>query len=118
MLGYGLAGPMRKGDRAGEEIEAEAEIYALYVHPDHQREGHGQRLFAALVAALLEAGNLSMGLWMMGGNKLAEAFYGKMLGTEHGKRVEIRDGRIAFREKGWRWDDLKQLHARLTVRAI
>ena len=117
-IGYGLAGPMRKGDRPGKEIEARSEIYAIYIHPDHQRQGYGQQLFVALIQALIEAGYDDVGLWMIGGNSKAERFYEKLEGTETGKRVEIHNGRIAFREKGWRWADLRQLLARLTVRLV
>ena len=118
LVGYGLAGPMRTGDREGAEIEADAEIYALYIHPDCQRAGLGKRLMAGLLEHLIKAGFTKVGLWMVGGNDKAEQFYLSIGGVEQGKRVEIAHGRIAFREKGWRWDDLRQLHTRLTLKSI
>ena len=118
LIGYGLAGPMRLGDRPGSEIEADAEIYALYVHPEYQRAGCGKRLMAGLVEQLLQKKFEQVGLWMVGGNEKAERFYQSIGGVEHGKRVEISNGRIAFREKGWHWDDLRQLLARLTLKSL
>lgn len=117
-IGYGLAGPMRKGDREGSEIDADAEIYALYIHPDHQRSGLGKRLMAGLCERLIKAGFVMVGLWMVGGNDRAERFYRSIGGEEQGKRVEIANGRITFREKGWRWSDLRQLCARLTLKPV
>ena len=118
LIAYGLAGPMRIGDREGQEIQADGEIYALYVHPDHHRLGYGKRMMAGLVEQLLEAGFKSAGLWMVGGNDKAEHFYSAIGGEENGKRVEIAHGRIAFREKAWRWADLRQLRARLTLKPV
>ncbi len=118
LIAYGLAGPMRLGDREGSEIEADAEIYALYVHPEHQRSGYGKRLMAGLVEQLLQREFKKVGLWMVGGNDKAERFYRSIGGEETGKRVEIANGRIAFREKGWRWDDLRQVLAKLTLKSL
>ena len=117
-VGYGLAGPMRLGDRPGEEIEADGEIYALCLLPNHQRQGLGKALFTALVGAMIERGFRSAGFWMIGGNRKAEGFLPRIEAREWAKRVEIRHGRISFREKGWLWQDLKQLQARLTVKLV
>ncbi len=113
LVGYGLAGPMRLGDRPGREIDADAELYALYVHPDHLRKGLGQRLMAALLEKMMSDGYSSLGAWMVGGNLVAEAFYHKLGAEEAGKRVEIRHGRIAYREKAWRWSTLSALKTNL-----
>ena len=124
LLGYALAGPMRrsgendKASRIGEDLEAESEVYAIYVHPSHQRQDIGRSLFAHLTQHLVRAGFASVGLWMLAGNARAERFYQIMQGREAGKRVEIRSGRIAFREKGWIWPDLRALRARLTIKEV
>lgn len=124
LIGYGLAGPMRlsqegeKANRIGDDIDAQSEIYAIYVHPDHQRGGIGQALMAELVSQLIRQGSSSLGLWMLAGNAKAEQFYQTIQGKDAGKRVEIANGRIAFREKGWIWRDLKALKARLTLRPL
>ncbi|SNY92080.1 Ribosomal protein S18 acetylase RimI [Cohaesibacter sp. ES.047] len=114
-VGYGLAGPMRTGDREGEELETDAELYALYIHPDYQRSGHGQRLFVDLAAALIAQNYQGLGLWMAARNHVAELFFAKMCGAQARKRVVISHGRIAFREQGWTWDDLRKSHTRLTT---
>lgn len=124
LVGYGLAGPMRlsgqgdKANRIGEDIPAQSEVYALYVHPDHQRGGIGQALMATLIESLINQGSQSVGLWMLAGNHKAEHFYEGLQAADSGKRVEIARGRIAFREKGWIWTDLKALKARLTIKPL
>lgn len=118
LLGYGLAGPMRLGDRPGKEINAEAELYALHIHPDWQRKGLGRALLAHLVSDLIAREYGTMGLWMIGGNHKAGAFLAALKAEEGEKRVEIRSGRIAFREKAWYWPDLKALQARLIIRPV
>nr|WP_321458193.1 GNAT family N-acetyltransferase [uncultured Cohaesibacter sp.] len=118
LVGYGLAGPMRLGDRPGEEIEADAELYALYVHPDYQRRSFGQKLLSELVGTIMAQGFGKIGAWMIGGNVKAEGFYKKTGAVELRKRVEIHHGRIGYREKAWIWDDLPKLMARLTLRSV
>ena len=117
-VAYGLAGAMRLGDREGEELEVDAEIYALYVHPDHFRTGCGKMLFIELLDGLIAAGHRSGGLWMIGGIKPAEAFFARMDGRRARKRVVISHGRIAFREQGWIWDDLRKVHTRLKTAVL
>lgn len=118
LIGYGLAGPMRLGDRPGKEIEADGELYALYIHPDFQRRTHGRTLLSSLIEALILEGYRQVGMWMIGGNIRAEQFYLKLGAEEVTKRVEIHHGRITYREKGWIWRDLPKLSARLTLRPV
>ena len=118
LVGYGLAGPMRLGDRPGKEIEADGELYALYIHPDHQRKGFGQRILSSLVGAMVADGYRQIGAWMIGGNVRAEQFYLKLGAQEVCKRVEIHHGRISYREKSWIWADLPKLTAKLTIRSV
>ncbi len=118
LVGYGLAGPMRLGDRPGKEIAADGELYALYIHPDFQRRTFGRTLLSALVDAMITRGYKSIGVWMIGGNMRAEQFYLKLDAEEVIKRVEIHHGRIAYREKGWIWRDLPKLAARLTIHPV
>lgn len=65
-----------------------AEIYALYVDPDHWAHGVG----AALLAAALE-GCVSAGLWCFEDNPRARRFY-EAAGFRHGgeRRVQDRGG--------------------------
>nr|WP_321462616.1 GNAT family N-acetyltransferase [uncultured Cohaesibacter sp.] len=118
LIGYGLAGPMRLGDRPGKEIEADGELYALYIHPDHQRCGLGRKLLSSLLEALIAEGYRQLGAWMIGGNLPAEKFYLKLGASEVAKRVEIHHGRIGYREKSWIWNDLPKLLARLNIRSV
>lgn len=123
VIGYGLAGPFRPVEEPGEEEGkminlAEAEIYAIYIHPNHQRQGMGQRLMAALTSKLMTKGYCSMALWVLGGNAKGEAFYEKLGGQDGPKRVERRGNRIIFREKAYIWKDLRALNARLNLKSV
>ncbi|MCT4656841.1 MAG: GNAT family N-acetyltransferase [Cohaesibacter sp.] len=118
LVAYGLAGPMRNEDKPDHPLKVDAEIYALYVHPDHQRQGLGKCLMTEMVCALVDQGHRSLGLWVLGGNKKGEHFYEKLSGQAGPKYVEIRNNRIAFRERAYLWPDLKAFRARLTVKSV
>jgi GrpB-like predicted nucleotidyltransferase (UPF0157 family)/GNAT superfamily N-acetyltransferase len=55
--------------------EATAEVGALYVDPDHWREGTGRELLAAALAELREGGWRDVILWVLPENRDALAFY-------------------------------------------
>lgn len=119
LIGYCLAGAMReKGDNIGEDIPADAEIYAFYMRPDCQRQGLGRSLMKEQVDVLRQTGFSAVGAWMLFGNKNAERFYRKIEGQAVAKRLVINHGRIAFREIGWFWPDLQALQARLTLKTV
>lgn len=52
----------------------DGEVYTLYVLPDHQGAGHGQRLLGAMFSALSAAGCRSALVWVLAGNP-ARFFY-------------------------------------------
>ncbi|MCV6603101.1 MAG: GNAT family N-acetyltransferase [Cohaesibacter sp.] len=123
LIGYALAGAFRpvspqETEEAGQLILADAEIYAIYLHPNHQRQGHGQRLMAALVKDLIQQGYKDLALWVLGGNQKGETFYEKLGAREGPKRLERRSNKIVFREKAYIWPDLRALQARLTLHSV
>ncbi|MFE9257004.1 GNAT family N-acetyltransferase [Streptomyces sp. NPDC006879] len=74
VIGWACAGPYRGGQ--GEPApDAEGEVYALYVHPDHQRSGAGRALLRAAVDLCAAAGRRRTRLWVLEGNRTARAFY-------------------------------------------
>ncbi|HAT87788.1 GNAT family N-acetyltransferase [Cohaesibacter gelatinilyticus] len=123
LIGYALAGPFRSLEKSDDEVEpmpdlADSEIYAIYLHPNHQRQGHGKMLVSALTKDLIDHGYKDVALWVVGGNMKAESFYERIGGQEGPKRVERRSNKIVFREKAYIWPDLRALHAKLTVKPV
>ena len=54
-----------------------AEVYAIYVHPDHWRAGAGSALIEAALERLRQAGYAQVVLWTMRDNTPAQDFYRK-----------------------------------------
>lgn len=86
-----------------------AEIYALYVHPDHFRKGIGRALFYKAVEDLVAMKLTSMILWALKKNQRATAFYDSLNGEKIAKQ------RVDFGEKSWAeescfgWRDIRKL---------
>lgn len=78
------------------------EISALYVDPDHIRTGFGSVIFAALLAALRDAGHERAALWVVADNVQGRNFYEKSRGTllSHEQHVEALNG---IREVAYGW---------------
>ena len=56
-----------------------AEIFGIYVHPDHWEQGHGKALITKAIAELKNAARYSkIILWVMSENDAARQFYEKM----------------------------------------
>jgi ribosomal protein S18 acetylase RimI-like enzyme len=71
ILGWSCHGPYRDGEvRTGD-----AELYAIYVHPDHVRDGAGRALLRASVGRCAAAGRERMLLWVLKENTGARRFY-------------------------------------------
>jgi BirA family biotin operon repressor/biotin-[acetyl-CoA-carboxylase] ligase len=101
--GFANAGPVRELPP-----RFDAELRAIYVHPDHARRGIGRRLFHAAVAALRGRGARSMGLWVLRDNGPARAFYGGLGGVPgEGKTIAI--GGASLPEIVYGWEDLGAL---------
>ncbi|MBR8638797.1 GNAT family N-acetyltransferase [Streptomyces tuirus] len=61
--------------RDGEVRTSDAELYAIYVHPDHVGQGAGQALLAESVARCSAAGRDRLLLWVLKENSRARRFY-------------------------------------------
>ncbi|GAA2520650.1 GNAT family N-acetyltransferase [Streptomyces levis] len=73
VVGWACHGPYREGEvqvRTGD-----AELYALYVHPDHLGRGAGQALLAESVTRCAAAGHGRLLLWVLKENARARRFY-------------------------------------------
>ncbi|MFD7401779.1 GNAT family N-acetyltransferase [Streptomyces sp. NPDC059866] len=71
VLGWACHGPYRDG----EVRTADAELYAIYVHPERYGAGLGQALLTESVRQCTAAGHARMLLWVLKENALARRFY-------------------------------------------
>ncbi|WP_344395790.1 GNAT family N-acetyltransferase [Streptomyces vastus] len=71
VVGWSCHGPYR----GGELPTKDAELYAIYVHPDHLSQGVGQALLRESTARCATAGNARMLLWVLKENAQARRFY-------------------------------------------
>lgn len=89
--------------------EYEAELYAIYLLADAQRQGIGTALLRRLAAMLVAEGFASLAVWVLEQNP-AITFYERLgaarVGSES-KQVEI--GGVLLAEAALGWPDLTQL---------
>ena len=71
VIGFASTGPCRDDDRAG---PTDAELYAIYLSPDHWGRGRGRVLAEAALRGLPTTAS-SVSLWVLTGNARARAFY-------------------------------------------
>lgn len=87
-----------------------AELYALYVHPDHWRKGVGSALFQSMIDDLIEQKHIGLLLWVLKKNKRAINFYDRIKGGE-----KIGKQRVDMGEKSWAeesciaWRDIRKV---------
>ncbi|MGW7055278.1 N-acetyltransferase family protein [Streptomyces sp. NPDC054887] len=72
VVGWGCCGPYRDEENGP---TGDAELYALYVLPEHQGCGAGRALTAELLARAAAAGHPRMLLWVLTANARARRFY-------------------------------------------
>ena len=100
VVGFASAGRARPT-----HLPYDGEVYTLYVLPDHQGAGHGQRLLGALFSALRANGCRSALVWVLAGNP-ARFFYEAMGGTLIATREEPFHGAV-LSECAYGWPDLR-----------
>lgn len=71
VVGWSCHGPYRDG----EVLTGDAELYALYVHPDRLDRGAGRALLAESLARCAAAGHGRLLLWVLKENVRARRFY-------------------------------------------
>ncbi len=99
IIGFVSGGPLRHRDP-----RFQAEISSLYVLKDHQREGHGRRLFLAASNRLAERGYNGLFIWVLAENP-ARAFY-ETLGGANVSEIERSFAGKMLREVGYGWPDI------------
>ncbi|HXV73003.1 MAG TPA: GNAT family N-acetyltransferase [Acidimicrobiia bacterium] len=70
--------------------EGLGEVFAIYVHPDHWRRGHGHRLLRAGSDVLRDMGHERALLWVLRDNDRARRFY-ESQGWELGKPIRVEE---------------------------
>lgn len=115
VVGYASAG---RNTPAGEETPAssafEANLYAIYVLPQHHLLGIGRALVTEMVRALLADGYRSMIVWVLKGNR-ACGFYERLGGKSVGQRKQTIGG-LELEVVSYGWDDLPRLERALAER--
>ncbi|MEU0584457.1 GNAT family N-acetyltransferase [Streptomyces sp. NPDC006132] len=71
VVGWSCHGPYREG----EVLTDDAELYAVYVHPDHLGQGAGRALLAESLTHCAAAGHGRLLLWVLKENVRARRFY-------------------------------------------
>jgi ribosomal protein S18 acetylase RimI-like enzyme len=100
VLGFVAFGPGRDEDIQTLRL---GEIYAIYLHPTHWRQGHGSALMRAALRALGEAGYTLVTLWVLHNNQHARRFYEATGFRADGAiKEERRDAGIEVREVRYR----------------
>jgi ribosomal protein S18 acetylase RimI-like enzyme len=74
VIGFVGFGAVRDKDTDPAQV---AEVYGLYVHPDHWRKGAGSALMEAALKRLRQDGYTEVVLWTMRDNTPAHGFYEK-----------------------------------------
>jgi len=88
----------------------DAELSAVYLDQDHQRQGVGRRLVARVAAAQQAHGATGLLVWVIAGNKGARAFY-ERLGAELVAEQPFEWDGMDLVEAGYGWRDLAALAA-------
>lgn len=97
VLGFAFGGPEREG-AAGYS----AEVYAIYLLPEAQRQGLGGALLRALARGLAARGHASILVWVLRDNPACR-FYEAMGGTLISESsISVGQQTLASRAYGWR----------------
>jgi ribosomal protein S18 acetylase RimI-like enzyme len=99
IIGFVSAGPLRHRDP-----RFQAEISSLYVLREHQRAGHGRRLFFAAANRLAERGYRGLFIWVLAENP-ARGFY-ETLGGTHAAEIERSFAGKMLKEIGYGWPEI------------
>lgn len=103
IIGFASGGPARSNNMPALR-HFDAEIFTLYVHPNHQGRGLGRALLIETFSALSRRGCLDAFLWVLSANP-ARFFYEAMAGQSVAERTEKFAG-AELAETAYAWDNL------------
>lgn len=102
--GFGVIGLASAGPSRTRDLPFGAEVFTLYVDPNHQRLGAGRMLLRNLFNAMRQAGQRSAVIWALGGNP-ARTFYEQLGGIEVARRTRKTFGEL-HEEVAFGWPDM------------
>ncbi|HUX51328.1 MAG TPA: GNAT family N-acetyltransferase [Spirochaetia bacterium] len=100
-----IVGFITGGKESSGSLAFDAEIYTLYILPDYQHRGIGNRLLRAAADALRSAGYGSLVIWVLKGNPAVE-FYRKMGGMQVAEKTTPL-GDTHYPEVAFGWLDIQ-----------
>lgn len=103
VVGFAMGGPSRQ-----DMPEHTGEVYALYVCPEHQRHGFGQRLVLAVSAHLAPMGMTTLEIGCLAVNTPARSFYERLGGRVIRESEFDQDG-IMLPTVIYGWVDIEML---------
>lgn len=111
IMGFIMFGPIKTRPSFDKGVVPRygAEIYALYVHPDHFRKNIGKSLFSNAITKLIELKLTSLLLWALKRNNRACAFYDSLGGEKIGKQKIEMGERSWAEESCYGWRDIRKI---------
>lgn len=109
VIGYVVMGPNRFG-----EVPCDGELQAIYVQPSHHGKGIGRRLMVPAVDWMIEAGYMSMAVFVFRDNPLGVGFY-KSIGAEFYNSGELEISGKKYPDEGYVWKSLAALQKLLSA---
>jgi ribosomal protein S18 acetylase RimI-like enzyme len=96
LLGFGdtVAGYTNYGRNRARSLYYEGEIYELYLRPEFQGLGFGQRLFSSARRDLAQSGMKSLVIWALSDNAPAVEFYRALGGRAVARSSERFGGKV------------------------
>ena len=105
VVGFIAGGPTRQ-----QEFPFDAELFALYVKPDFQRQGVGRRLTRTLVDQLLQHGFQSLIVAVLEANESGRRFYESLGGRNVGLQ-STKIGNKSYPEVFYAWPAIHSVAA-------
>jgi ribosomal protein S18 acetylase RimI-like enzyme len=102
-FGDNIAGYANYGRNRARSLFYDGEIYELYLKPEYQGLGFGQRLFASTRRDLAQSGMKSLVIWALSDNAPAIEFY-KALGGRAVARSSERFGEKTLEKVAFAWN--------------
>ncbi|MGH7134058.1 MAG: GNAT family N-acetyltransferase [Phycisphaerales bacterium] len=114
IVAFARGGPTRDKSPTGDPLPDgfaqrwSAELYAIYVHPDHMNRGHGRILFGAIAQALAARDHKNLCLWVLTHNRSGRNFYDRCQGQLAGESTITIDGK-PYPQVAYSWDNITDL---------
>ncbi|WP_027963829.1 GNAT family N-acetyltransferase [Halalkalibacillus halophilus] len=109
----GVVGFLSGGKERTENFNFDCEIYDIYIHPNHQRNGYGKMLVEAFVKDCYTNGNQSLLVWILTDNPFGD-FYVR-LGASVVEAENVTIGKGTYQETAYGWTSIEVLIDRLKL---